>query len=208
MGKELQRFTTVNARTGELVEADVDLSDLAEQLVAQAHAQGIELTGPDGLLTGLTRQTRVEHAVSAVPAPARRGTDRLVQSLQVHGDTSRIKSDATGDAWDRSRRHPSQVGYLGQAGIVEPSVVPSRGRRRGRLAHERFSADSSLDGRVTPGIRQVPAPWHSCCGHASQRMQVPCTRRGCGATDFGKSAAFTHAPQMTEIMRGRATSVG
>ncbi|MDQ0577156.1 transposase-like protein [Agromyces albus] len=56
MGKELQRVTHVNAQTGELIEADVDLSALAEQLVAQAQAQGIELTGPDGLLTGLTRQ--------------------------------------------------------------------------------------------------------------------------------------------------------
>jgi hypothetical protein len=30
--------------------------DLAEALVAQARDQGLELTGPDGLLTGLTKQ--------------------------------------------------------------------------------------------------------------------------------------------------------
>lgn len=56
MGKELQRITQVNPRTGELVEAEVDLSALAEQLVATATNQGIELTGPNGLLNGLTRQ--------------------------------------------------------------------------------------------------------------------------------------------------------
>ena len=36
MRKELQRITQVNPRTGELVEADVALSALAEQLVATA----------------------------------------------------------------------------------------------------------------------------------------------------------------------------
>jgi hypothetical protein len=34
--------------------AQPDLSALAEQLVARARTQGVELTGPGGLLTGLT----------------------------------------------------------------------------------------------------------------------------------------------------------
>ena len=33
-----------------------DLSVLAEQLVSAARTQGVELTGPGGLLTGLTKQ--------------------------------------------------------------------------------------------------------------------------------------------------------
>ena len=33
-----------------------DLSDLADQLVAAARTSGVELTGPGGLLTGLTKQ--------------------------------------------------------------------------------------------------------------------------------------------------------
>src|SRR4051812_9620369 len=33
-----------------------DLSALADQLVAAARTQGVELTGPGGLLTGLTKQ--------------------------------------------------------------------------------------------------------------------------------------------------------
>jgi hypothetical protein len=36
--------------------AGPDLSLLADELVAAARGQGIELTGPGGLLTGLTRQ--------------------------------------------------------------------------------------------------------------------------------------------------------
>ena len=34
---------------------------MAEELVAAARGQGIELTGPDGLLTGLTRQVCRRH---------------------------------------------------------------------------------------------------------------------------------------------------
>lgn len=37
-------------------ERPAGLDDLAEQLVEQARASGIALTGPDGLLSGLTRQ--------------------------------------------------------------------------------------------------------------------------------------------------------
>ena len=36
--------------------ATPDLSALADQLVAAARTQGVELTGPGGLLTGLTKQ--------------------------------------------------------------------------------------------------------------------------------------------------------
>ncbi len=56
MANELQKFRHVNSATGEVVEAEVDLSALAEQLVEQARGDGVELTGPNGLLTGLTRQ--------------------------------------------------------------------------------------------------------------------------------------------------------
>jgi putative transposase len=41
---------------GEQRRAEPDLSVLAEQLVATARTRGVELTGPGGLLTGLTRQ--------------------------------------------------------------------------------------------------------------------------------------------------------
>ena len=60
MSTELKTTTeqseTVDLRTGEILPAPPDVTAVAEQLVAAARGQGIELTGPNGLLTGLTRQ--------------------------------------------------------------------------------------------------------------------------------------------------------
>lgn len=42
--------------TGEPLPAETGFAQLAQELVEAALGQGIELTGPDGLLTGLTRQ--------------------------------------------------------------------------------------------------------------------------------------------------------
>jgi hypothetical protein len=49
---------TTRNENGQAVAAEpaVDLSVVAGQLVEAARAQGVELTGPGGLLTGLTRQ--------------------------------------------------------------------------------------------------------------------------------------------------------
>lgn len=44
--------------------AGVDLSALADELVASARGSGVELTGPGGLLTGLTRRV-LETALEA-----------------------------------------------------------------------------------------------------------------------------------------------
>lgn len=46
----------VDPRTGEVLPPPPDVTAVADQLVAAAREQGIELTGPNGLLTGLTRQ--------------------------------------------------------------------------------------------------------------------------------------------------------
>ena len=46
----------MDPNTGELLSAENDFAGIAEELVAAARGQGIELTGPNGLLTGLTRQ--------------------------------------------------------------------------------------------------------------------------------------------------------
>lgn len=46
----------VDPRTGEVLPPPPDVTVVADQLVAAAREQGIELTGPNGLLTGLTRQ--------------------------------------------------------------------------------------------------------------------------------------------------------
>ncbi len=60
MSTELKTTTeqseTVDLRTGEVLPAPPNITAVAEQLVAAARGQGIELTGPNGLLTGLNRQ--------------------------------------------------------------------------------------------------------------------------------------------------------
>ena len=49
--------------TGEII----DQKQLAEQLLAQAKAQGMSLVGPGGLLSGLTKQV-LETEASEIPA--------------------------------------------------------------------------------------------------------------------------------------------
>ncbi len=41
---------------------ELDQQQLAEQLLAQAKEQGVELVGPDGLLNQLTKRDRVTRA--------------------------------------------------------------------------------------------------------------------------------------------------
>jgi transposase-like protein len=56
MTNELQKHLEFDPNTGEVLPASADLSGIAAELIAAARGQGIELTGPDGLLTDLTRQ--------------------------------------------------------------------------------------------------------------------------------------------------------
>ncbi len=56
MSKELQKHLQFDPQTGEVLPAESDFGSLAAELVAAARGQGIELTGPNGLLTDLTRQ--------------------------------------------------------------------------------------------------------------------------------------------------------
>ncbi|BDZ53064.1 IS256 family transposase [Agromyces marinus] len=124
MGKELQRITQVNPRTGELVEADVDLSALAEQLVATATNQGIELTGPNGLLTGLTRQV-LQSALEA--------------ELADHLGYDRYAVDGRGSGNSRNGSSPktvrTEIGEVtvqvprDRGGTFEPRIVPKHQRR-------------------------------------------------------------------------------
>lgn len=124
MSKELQRFTHVNSQTGEFVEADVDLSDLAQQLVASATAQGIELTGPNGLLTGLTRQV-LQSALEA--------------ELASHLGYDRYDPGGRGSGNSRNGTTPktvrTEIGEVtvqvprDRAGTFEPQIVPKHQRR-------------------------------------------------------------------------------
>jgi transposase-like protein len=96
---------------------------LAEQLVAQAREQGIALTGPDGLLSGLTRQvleTALEaeltehlgHEHGGVPGPG--GNIR-------NGHSAKTVRTEVGDVQIKVPRD--------RAGSFEPVMVPKHARR-------------------------------------------------------------------------------
>jgi hypothetical protein len=72
-GERASAFRPVNPATGEVFEAEVDLSALAEQLDAHERGGGVDLTGSNGLLTGLTRQV-LRH-----PSDCRERVARLVE---------------------------------------------------------------------------------------------------------------------------------
>jgi putative transposase len=75
-GRGLEKITmTTKMIDVESAEGPVqpDLSALAEQLVATARARGVELTGPGGLLTGLTRQVLETALETELGEPRGRG---------------------------------------------------------------------------------------------------------------------------------------
>jgi putative transposase len=56
--------------TIEVVPDRIDQQQLAQQLVDAARAEGVELVGPDGLLTGLTKtvlETALDHPAGPQP---------------------------------------------------------------------------------------------------------------------------------------------
>ena len=91
--------------TIEVVPDLIDQQQLAQQLVQAARAEGIELVGPGGLLTGLTK-TVAEAAHYPTP---RRGTDGAVRAdLLQHGH--RLVRPAR--ARPRRRNRPPDPGPL------------------------------------------------------------------------------------------------
>jgi len=56
MDRNIQKALRFDPDTGEPLPAVTDFSQLAQDLVDSARGHGIELTGPNGLLTGLTKQ--------------------------------------------------------------------------------------------------------------------------------------------------------
>ena len=99
-----------------------DLSALAEQLVAAARTRGVELTGPGGLLTGLTRQV-LESALGA--------------ELDEHLGHERGERSGTGNVRNGSSHKTvrTDVGEVrlsvprDRAGTFAPTVVPKHSRR-------------------------------------------------------------------------------
>jgi len=108
---------TADRSAGDVVVPD----GVAEQLLAAAKAQGVSLTGPGGLLTGLTRQVlesaleaelteHLGHAPGGVPAGSNMRNGHSAKTLQTEVGDIRIKVPR------------------GRAGSFEP-VVPKHSHR-------------------------------------------------------------------------------
>lgn len=100
-----------------------DLAELADQLVAAARTSGIELTGPDGLLTGLTKQV-LETALD-VELTEHLGYDRHERTggggNVRNGSTAKTVRTDVGDVRITVPRD--------RAGSFTPAVVPKHSRR-------------------------------------------------------------------------------
>jgi transposase-like protein len=99
-----------------------DLSALADQLVAAARTQGVELTGPGGLLTGLTKQV-LETALD-VELNEHLGHDR--------GERSGTGNVRNGNSHKTVRTDVGEVRITvprDRAGSFAPAVVPKHSRR-------------------------------------------------------------------------------
>src|SRR6478609_4298058 len=99
-----------------------DLSAVAEQLVAAARTQGVELTGPGGLLTGLTRQ--VLETALGVELDEHLGHDR--------GERSGSGNVRNGSSGKTVRTDVGEVRISvprDRAGTFAPTVVPKHSRR-------------------------------------------------------------------------------
>ena len=99
-----------------------DLSALAEQLVATARTRGVELTGPGGLLTGLTRQV-LETAL---------GTELGEHLGHERGERSGSGNVRNGSSQKTVRTDVGEVRInvpRDRAGSFAPTVVPKHSRR-------------------------------------------------------------------------------
>ena len=103
-------------------QAAADLAGVAEQLVSSARSRGVELTGPNGLLTGLTKQV-LETALSV--------------EMDEHLGHERGGLSATGNVRNGSSAKTvrTDVGEVrievprDRAGTFVPTVVPKHSRR-------------------------------------------------------------------------------
>lgn len=96
---------------------------LAEQLLAAAKAQGVALTGPGGLLTGLTRQvlaTALETELSEHLGHERGGTPGECGNVR-NGHSAKTVRTEIGPVTVRVPRD--------RTGTFEPALVPKHSRR-------------------------------------------------------------------------------
>jgi putative transposase len=99
-----------------------DLSELADQLVAAARTSGVELTGPGGLLTGLTKQV-LETALDVEL------TEHLGHERHERSDGGNVRN---GGSQKTVRTDVGEVRITvprDRAGTFTPAVVPKHSRR-------------------------------------------------------------------------------
>lgn len=124
MTKELQKHLRLDPDTGEVLAAENDFAAIADELVAAARGQGIELTGPNGLLTGLTRQ--VLQTALEVEMADHLGYDK-------HDPVGRNGGNSRNGSTPKTVR--TEVGEItvqvprDRAGTFAPAVVPKHARR-------------------------------------------------------------------------------
>ncbi len=153
-----------------------DLSALAEELVAAARGRGVELTGPDGLLTGLTR--RVLETALEVEMAEHLGHDR--------GERSGSGNWRNGASAKMVRTDVGEVRIAvprDRAGTFAPAVVPKHSRRLGRFDEAVISlyAKGMTTGDIAAHLRRCTAL--RCPGSWSPRSPTLCSRRwGSGRT--------------------------
>lgn len=124
MDSEIQKHLRVDPETGEVLPPAADFALLAEELVAAARGQGVELTGPNGLLTGLTKQV-LQTALEVEMA------EHL--GYEKHDPVGRNGLNSRNGSTPKTVR--TEVGEVtlqiprDRAGTFDPAVVPKHSRR-------------------------------------------------------------------------------
>ena len=124
MTKELRKHLQFDPESGEVLAAENDFAAIADEFVAAARGQGIELTGPNGLLTGLTWQV-LQTALEVEMA------DHL--DYDKHDPLGRNGGNSRNGSTPKTVR--TEVGEVtvqiprDRAGTFAPAVVPKYERR-------------------------------------------------------------------------------
>ena len=108
MDKEIQKHVRVDRQTGKVLAAENDFAGIAEELVAAARGQGIEPTGPNGLLAGLTRQV-LQTALEVEMADHSKTLSVLFIPFR---EPTPVSAANTGRKWRQCRRVPLSLATL------------------------------------------------------------------------------------------------
>jgi putative transposase len=161
---------------------------LAEQLVAAARAQGLALTGPGGLLAGLTKQV-LETALEAEMSE-HLGHDRGERSANGNLRNGSSAKTVRTDIGDVRIAVPRD-----RAGTFTPAVVPKHARRLAGFDEAVLSlyAKGMTTGDITNHLADIygtdteprspetwsrgsPTPWSSRCSNGSPDLSTASIR--------------------------------